>query len=102
MKTYINNNNNNNNNNSNHFISRWPIPNSAVLLPHNRGNCFALYACATTHTQLSRPITSGHFTFVEFGLPMILHLPICNPLYCTHPDGGGRAGGGAEILLYMF
>ena len=38
------------------------------------GVSFILYACATTHTQLSRPITSGHFTFVEFGLPKILHL----------------------------
>ena len=45
------------------------------FLPHIRGgSCIHIQSLDHSHSQLSRPLWSGHITFVEYGRPMLLNL----------------------------
>ena len=76
--------NNNNNNNNNDFVTGTIRFNPTTgflrrgLLPLIlRGKCSAPSSTVISLSQLSRPMTSGHHTFVELGRPLLTHkMPI--------------------------
>ena len=69
-------------NNNNHFyydvVVFSPVLGlykTTVSTPTSWGELFLLLAVDLSHTQTSRPMSPGHYTFVEFGLPRTYYVP---------------------------